>query len=71
MKNSKIPYEKWHLQLCLAENAIFMKRGGGAEGNRTPGLLIANQPLSQLSYSPIATKNNIRASRNVDVIKSL
>lgn len=28
----------------------------GAEGNRTPGLLIANQPLSQLSYSPKAKK---------------
>ena len=24
----------------------------GAEGNRTPDLLIANQPLSQLSYGP-------------------
>ena len=28
--------------------------GGGAEGNRTPALLIANEALSQLSYSPIA-----------------
>ncbi len=28
--------------------------GGGAEGNRTPDLLIANEALSQLSYSPIA-----------------
>ena len=27
-------------------------RGGGAEGNRTPDLLIANEALSQLSYSP-------------------
>ena len=27
--------------------------GGGAEGNRTPDLLIANEALSQLSYSPI------------------
>jgi hypothetical protein len=26
---------------------------GGAEGNRTPDLLIANEALSQLSYSPI------------------
>ena len=25
---------------------------GGAEGIRTPDLLIANQPLSQLSYGP-------------------
>jgi hypothetical protein len=26
---------------------------GGAEGIRTPDLLIANQPLYQLSYDPI------------------
>jgi hypothetical protein len=26
---------------------------GGAEGTRTPGLLIANEALSQLSYSPV------------------
>ena len=25
---------------------------GGAEGNRTPDLLIANEALSQLSYGP-------------------
>ncbi len=29
------------------------RNGGGAEGNRTPDLLIANEALSQLSYSPI------------------
>lgn len=28
------------------------KRGGGAEGNRTPDLVIANDALSQLSYCP-------------------
>jgi hypothetical protein len=27
---------------------------GGAEGNRTPDLVIANDALSQLSYSPIS-----------------
>ena len=27
-------------------------RGGGAEGGRTPDLLIANEALSQLSYGP-------------------
>src|SRR5215510_10904815 len=30
-----------------------MQDGGGAEGIRTPGLLIANEALSQLSYSPV------------------
>ena len=27
--------------------------GGGAEGNRTPDLVIANDALSQLSYGPV------------------
>jgi hypothetical protein len=31
---------------------VGREKNGGAEGDRTPGLLIANQPLSQLSYSP-------------------
>jgi hypothetical protein len=26
---------------------------GGAEGNRTPDLVIANDALSQLSYGPV------------------
>jgi hypothetical protein len=30
------------------------ERGGGAEGDRTPDLLIANEALSQLSYGPRA-----------------
>ena len=28
------------------------RQSGGAEGNRTPDLLIANEALSQLSYNP-------------------
>ncbi len=28
---------------------------GGAEGNRTPDLVIANDALSQLSYGPVAS----------------
>lgn len=27
-------------------------KSGGAEGNRTPGLIIANDALYQLSYGP-------------------
>lgn len=36
------------------ENQVLTKHHGGAEGNRTPDLLIANEALSQLSYSPMA-----------------
>ena len=31
---------------------------GGAEGIRTPDLLIANQPLYQLSYDPIHKRSD-------------
>ena len=37
---------------------------GGAEGIRTPGLLIANETLYQLSYTPVVTK--LRLARAVD-----
>lgn len=36
------------------EKQDLIKASGGAEGNRTPDLLIANEALSQLSYSPTA-----------------
>ena len=32
--------------------SAISRRDGGAERNRTAGLLIANEALSQLSYSP-------------------
>src|ERR1700722_20304871 len=35
-------------------------KAGGAERNRTAGLLIANEALSQLSYSPNAEKGTYR-----------
>ena len=31
---------------------LFLMMNGGAEGNRTPDLVIANDALSQLSYGP-------------------
>ncbi len=31
---------------------MIFRKTGGAEGNRTPDLVIANDALSQLSYSP-------------------
>ena|GEM_PF-69743 len=36
---------------------------GGAEGNRTPDLLIANEALSQLSYSPTPCGRTLRSPR--------
>ena len=39
---------EWNINSVLQCN-----RSGGAEGNRTPGLIIANDALSQLSYGPV------------------
>jgi hypothetical protein len=35
------------------EQAWFRTKDGGAEGSRTPDLLIANETLYQLSYDPV------------------
>jgi hypothetical protein len=42
------------MRVPLETTAFVVPADGGAEGNRTPDLLIANEALSQLSYSPIA-----------------
>ena len=36
---------------------------GGREGIRTPGLLVANEALSQLSYSPTSSSESILAKQ--------
>ncbi len=38
--------------------------GGGAEGNRTPDLRIANATLSQLSYGPDARRSAVAPARD-------
>jgi hypothetical protein len=38
-------------------------RYGGAEGSRTPDLLIANEALYQLSYGPFLGARQIRAGQ--------
>ena len=39
----------------------MIEKNGGREGIRTPGLLVANEALSQLSYSPTSS-NKILAN---------
>ena len=41
----------------------------GAEGIRTLGLLVANEALSQLSYSPETMQNEKLKSKRVDSAK--
>src|SRR6266704_4793353 len=40
----------------VQENGLSRLESGGREGIRTPGLLVANEALSQLSYSPTSSK---------------
>ena len=40
-------------------------RSGGREGIRTPGLLVANEALSQLSYSPTSSRKILAEARGV------
>src|SRR5216117_831744 len=39
----------------VSENGLSRLESGGREGIRTPGLLVANEALSQLSYSPTSS----------------
>ena len=41
----------------LLENRVSLLESGGREGIRTPGLLVANEALSQLSYSPTSSES--------------
>ena len=43
------------------DDSQVIEKNGGREGIRTPGLLVANEALSQLSYSPPSSKNLILA----------
>ena len=54
----------------LARNfpAVFLGFGNGGKGIRTPGLLIANETLYQLSYTPVIGER--RLARLVDFSSS-
>ena len=62
-KDSKIPYvtgSSWDV-LAISGQAWTLARSrfGGAEGNRTPDLRIANATLSQLSYGPTKAQSTL------------
>ena len=48
-----------HAIKATPEVAFFLVNPYGAEGDRTPGLLIANQALCQLSYSPVSNRSQM------------
>ena len=45
---------KWQVwqDFGIPQSRLSLLKSGGREGIRTPGLLVANEALSQLSYSP-------------------
>src|SRR5262245_14915587 len=49
----------------LASRSGGAAKAGGAEGNRTPDLLIANEALSQLSYGPKIEARRVLGSPRV------
>ena len=61
---NKGPNEKPLLQALGLRERIRKQRNGGAEGDRTPDLRIANAALSQLSYSPTGESKIIKERGN-------
>ena len=51
-RQSVAPLEEKRGSWRLAKETLVSYRNGGAEGSRTPDLLIANETLYQLSYDP-------------------
>src|SRR5438045_5916762 len=43
----------------VSKSGLSSLKSGGREGIRTPGLLVANEALSQLSYSPTSSSKSI------------
>src|SRR5258708_18941388 len=50
---------KWQVwqDFGIPKSRLSSLKSGGREGIRTPGLLVANEALSQLSYSPTSSKS--------------
>jgi integrase len=51
-------------QYAVIPDSQVIDRIGGREGARTPDLLVANEALSQLSYTPTAGKLNAKRASN-------
>jgi hypothetical protein len=49
---------------------MFIDDCGGREGIRTPGLLVANEALSQLSYSPTSSNQILANAPRVANLRS-
>src|SRR5216684_8916317 len=55
-----LKWQTWQT-FAIPKSRLSSLKSGGREGIRTPGLLVANEALSQLSYSPTSS-NKILAN---------
>src|SRR5260370_30877521 len=51
-----LKWQTWQT-FAIPKSRLSCLKSGGREGIRTPGLLVANEALSQLSYSPTSSKS--------------
>src|SRR5712691_4522970 len=49
-----LKWQTWQT-FAISKSRLSSLKSGGREGIRTPGLLVANEALSQLSYSPTSS----------------
>src|SRR6202521_104454 len=50
-----LKWQTWQT-FAIPKSRLSSLKSGGREGIRTPGLLVANEALSQLSYSPTSSR---------------
>src|SRR5260221_14661410 len=50
-----LKWQTWQT-FAIPKSRLSCLESGGREGIRTPGLLVANEALSQLSYSPTSSR---------------
>ena len=50
-----LKWQTWQT-FAIPKSRLSCLESGGREGIRTPGLLVANEALSQLSYSPMSSR---------------
>src|SRR5205823_10837772 len=50
-----LKWQTWQT-FAIPKSRLSCLESGGREGIRTPGLLVANEALSQLSYSPTSSE---------------
>ena len=59
-----LKWQTWQA-FAIPKSRLNCLESGGREGIRTPGLLVANEALSQLSYSPTSSNKILTDAPNL------